>query len=109
MGFGCVLIGAYLVFGGHVDDHHLDADHDLESDHDHGVIDTIGAGSEVIWLPLRSMRFWTFAAACFGLTGILLTGGGIQEPLTGGISAFMGIFLGWVIARFLRTLNTDAV
>ena len=101
MGFGCVLIGASLVFGGHVDDHH-----DLESDHDH---DTIGAGSEVIWLPFLSMRFWTFAAACFGLTGILLTGGGVQEPLTGGISTFMGISLGWVIARFSHTLKTDAV
>ncbi len=137
MGFGCVLIGASLVFGGHAHDHDhdFDADHDvdldhdldldhdvdldhdmdlhvddaLDVDHDHGAIDTIGAGSEAIWLPFLSMRFWTFASACFGLTGFLLTLGGIQEPLTGAISVGMGLTFGWTIARFFRALKTDTV
>ncbi len=55
------------------------------------------------------MRFWTFALASFGLTGTLLTLIGLGEPLCGGLSAGMGLGIGWVAAWIFHRLKKGIV
>ncbi|ACY13042.1 hypothetical protein [Haliangium ochraceum] len=58
--------------GGDVDmdmDADIDVDADLDADGDlHG-----GGFDFGLWLPIASLRFWTFFAAFFGVTGVALT------------------------------------
>jgi membrane protein implicated in regulation of membrane protease activity len=63
------------------------------------------------WLPLLSLRFWTFALCFFGLTGLLLNW--VQPDLNGWLVAlialFMGLFCGLVAALVLRSLSRQSV
>ena len=64
-----------------------------------------------LWLPLFSLRFWTFGSCCFGLAGLLLTTA--QNVVNLGLSAFgiavlsggIGLACGSLVAGIVRTLQ----
>lgn len=82
-----MLLGGKDVGGGHDHDlgHGHDVAHAFEGGHGHDVHHEIDAHGEphapahsmgtaiAAWLPFLSLRFWTFFAAFFGLTGVVLT------------------------------------
>ncbi len=81
----------------------VDADGDVDG---HLDVDHVDTG---LWLPFLSLRFWTFFAFVFGLTGTLLTfldqGGG----LTLAVSLAGGSVSGWLAAYVQRRLIQDQV
>ncbi len=100
----------------------FDGDFDLSIDSDgDGNLDDIDFGTHLgetfvvlrsrWWLPLLSLRFWTFALCFFGLTGLLL--GWVQPELkpllVALIALFMGLFCGLVAALVLRSLSRQSV
>ncbi|MEM1414869.1 MAG: NfeD family protein [Myxococcota bacterium] len=122
--FGGVLIGASILLGGH-DDADLDADGDADFDAD-GDVDVDGdfdadgdaggdkGGIDVgdgasLFIFLKSLRFWTFFLAFFGLTGLILDGGGIveSEALAFALALVMGVFSGVGTTSAIRALARD--
>ena len=102
----------------------VDIDTDFDLDVDTPVpadLDDIDVGTQIDqtltvlrsrwWLPLLSLRFWTFFLCFFGLTGLLIT---LVRPdlapwLTALIAVGMGIFCGWVAAAVLRSLSRQPI
>lgn len=81
---------------------------------DHG-----GSGLEsALWLTVFSIRFWSYAAAFFGLTGLLFDGLRLvpEEGATLGVSLAVGLGSGllasWIISRLsgqvLSSVPTEA-
>ncbi len=105
--FGGVLLGSSVLLGGH-DDADLDSDVDghLDGDLDKDLPSADALG--VLWL-LRSLRFWTFFFAFFGLTGVLLDGLGLigNEWISLGLSLGMGTLIGGGAAALIRSLARD--
>ena len=103
------LLAVTLLLGGHGDAHgHVGGD-------GHGGVDAHGdqagaADALLGWMPVTSLRFWTFFAAFFGLTGTLLTtwvGTGFAPALAMSIGA--GYLSGIAMDRTMRVLRrTDA-
>ncbi|MFH7241486.1 MAG: NfeD-like protein [Spirulina sp.] len=100
----------------------IDTDFDLDVDTPSPAdVDDIDVGTQIDqtltalrsrwWLPLLSLRFWTFALCFFGLTGLLLTFITPDLPpwLTALIALGMGIFCGWVAAAVLRSLSRQPI
>lgn len=104
--FGGVLLGASVV-GGH-GDHGADAHgggHDAHhgSDHDHNQ-------QHNPLLPFLNLRFWAFASAFFGLTGLALTfAGGLGAVVTAALAGGVGLGCGYGSWRVLRALTTRPV
>jgi len=110
LAFGAVLLAASVVAGGH--DHggsdlHGHADSDGASSHDDG-----GHGSDATGIPsplagLLSLRFWTFFAAFFGLTGAVFDGLDLVEGATLPfvLALGVGIAAGSVTMRVLGALQ----
>lgn len=99
--------------GGH-DAHGLghDAYHPSTADAAHGLKD--GALRKRLWLPFSSMRFWTFGAAAFGLTGVLLTALGVGLaavvlPAALVTGASVGTGVAYAMHHLRRPVNADAV
>ncbi len=99
------LLAVTLVFGGDGDGHgHVGGD-------GHGGVDPHGdqagaADALLGWLPVTSLRFWTFFGAFFGLTGTLLTswvGTGFVPTLAMSIGA--GYLSGIAMDRAMRVLR----
>jgi hypothetical protein len=129
LAFGGILIGVSLALGGHGGDagHDADTDHGPDGDADHGpeadhaghdgdgghaLASTHGgppAASAPTWLPFLSMRFWTFFAASFGLTGLLLTLLGVPTLLTALIALPNGAAIGTGAAWFFKRLKGGQV
>ena len=95
----------------------LDGDLDLDLDGD-GDVDLGGDGDfdkdlsglgDLIWLPIFSMRFWTFGAAAFGFTGTILTLGGAGFLLSLLVSLLFGGGIGTGAAYFFRAIKKDSV
>jgi len=123
--FGSVLIGVSLLFGGDAGDADLEADADMDLDADADMdLDAeseldAGAGSagEVdtrlrkkgLWLPVFSMRFYTFATFALGLGGLIMTAFGVPTLLTLGISVAMAVVVGWLAALAFRKAYSDTV
>lgn len=135
MGFGSVLIGVSMFFGGM--DKDLDNDFDVEGDvdldgdvdgdvdvdHDVEGVDLIGdieaelegidkdfsSIADFVWLPILSMRFWTFGSAAFGFTGTVLSLGGIHLLTVLLLSTLFGGTTGTAAAYFFRALKKDTV
>ena len=110
---GSILLGASFLLGG---DH--DGDHDVEAhfDHEvdaHGDLDGHADASHDaqgdlsgIFGVLGSMRFWTFFAAFFGLTGVVLDGFDLAADLvTLGLSIGVGFVTGFVAVTIIRRLS----
>lgn len=112
---GGTLVAASLLFGG---DHDVDADVDVDVDADidadvdaDGDVD-VGHGLDFgAWLPVTSIRFWTFFLAFFGMTGTLMQGLGVIELkwVTLGISSAVGWVCGTATVIAYRKLKRDVV
>ncbi|HSM80315.1 MAG TPA: hypothetical protein VLS96_01455 [Nodosilinea sp.] len=124
----CFIVGGIFVLlaaVGGLDgaDFEVDFDGDLDpADLDPAVaIDDIDGGTQIDqtltalrrrwWLPLLSLRFWTFALCFFGLTGLLIA---LLQPqlapwLGALIALVMGLFCGLVAAVVLRSLGQRSV
>jgi membrane protein implicated in regulation of membrane protease activity len=115
---GSVLLGASFLLGGKdmdgdhdVGDHgdaHIDHDHDHGLDgHGHDGHDTHGDLGGFFGV-LASMRFWTFFAAFFGLTGIVLDGLDLAAPMLAlGLAIAIGFLMGWTAVTLIRRLSAD--
>ncbi len=99
-----------LDVGGPDADLDADADADAALDHDGHV----GVG-DALWMPILSIRFWTFSLAFFGLTGLVLEGmrmvGLIGAPwgLVLGLAVVTGAVSGWVVSRIVQQLKQERV
>lgn len=130
---GGVLLGASILLGG--GDHDVDSDGDLHLDFDadadadldgdlHAEADADAAagpdadhaldvgghgGADFFLWSFRSIRFWTFFLAFFGLTGLALTWLGLVDSqwLGLGLAVGMGTLTGFGAAAVLRALGTD--
>ena len=83
----------------------VDADLDADADLSAATGELDGEG----WLPFLSMRFWTFALACFGMSGAIMTALDTSDWVSAPISAVTGIGLGWMIAYVFHRLKQDTV
>lgn len=121
---GGTLVLASLLFGGDsdadadVDVGHVDVDASVGVDADVDVDADVGADVHAggvdfsTWLPLVSLRFWTFFAAFFGLTGTALTFAdpGLGRIATGVIAAGVGYASGLGVMaafRYMRKSQTS--
>jgi membrane protein implicated in regulation of membrane protease activity len=97
LAFGGTLLVASLVLGlGH---HDAGGGHDGH-DHDKGHGDTFG------WLPVASVRFWTFFLGFGGLAGTLLTyATGTAWPIVAGASAVVGWASGVGVVSAMRRVK----
>lgn len=63
------------------------------------------------WLPFLSLRFWTFAACFFGLTGLLISW--VQPDLAPWLVTLVAVLMGWlcgmVAVLVLRSLGSNQV
>lgn len=127
---GGVLLGASILLGGDHDagadadgDLHLDTDLGADADADADAGSDADAGHELthgdavgghgsadffLW-SFRSIRFWTFFLAFFGLTGLALTWLGLVESQWLGLALAVGMggLTGLGAAAVLRALGTD--
>jgi hypothetical protein len=99
LAFGGTLLIASMVLGA------KDADQDAEHvDKDGGVIDGFA------WLPVASLRFWTFFLAFGGATGTLLTwAGGLHPAVTGAIAFVVGWLCGLGMVQAMRSIRRGSV
>jgi membrane protein implicated in regulation of membrane protease activity len=109
---GGVLLAASILLGGHGDsDADVDADADAGLDKDLPVLSGHEgdiSGVDAFW-AFRSIRFWTFFLAFFGLTGLVLDGLGLvgSSLVTALVATGMGAGSGFVAAGLLRWLGRD--
>jgi hypothetical protein len=89
-------------------DGHADVDADHDHDHDGGV--DVGG---LAWLPLASLRFWTFFMAFFGATGTALTL--IERDMNAWVRAAIAAAMGYVcgaaavsVFRYMRRSQTTS-
>lgn len=129
-GFGAVLIGVSLFFGGADKDFDKDVGADLDKDFDKsfdksfdkdfdkdvelGPDDVesesgLSALGDLIWVPLLSMRFWTFGSGAFGFAGAVLTLGGLSQWIVFPLAVLLGLVTGTAAAFFFRALKKDTV
>ena len=112
--FGSIVIVASLTLGGRDAEHPggHDAGHDGEHDADghanaHGHM---GSAAEQVWVLFLSIRFWTFFAASFGLTGLILElWGAIPSFIVAPIALADGLAMGLVVSALFKRLKTDSV
>lgn len=125
LAIGGTLLIASLVLGGGDDmeadvdagldvDAGVDLDADADIDVDAGDADVAhadvshGGGVDIsTWLPLVSLRFWTFFAAFFGLTGVALTlaGTGLGSVPIGVASGLVGYVSGLGVMMAFRRMR----
>jgi len=87
-------------------DFDADADADADGDFDHGG----GLDALMAWLPFASLRFWTFFAAFFGLTGVTMSVGKLVGPYVGlGLAIGVGYVCGAAMTRIIKKLSTERV
>ena len=121
---GGILILASIVLGGGDDDFdkdlsldkdfdfNADADADIDVDADaelHADVDSVADLDGEGWLPFLSMRFWTFALACFGMSGAIMSVLGTGDWVSAPVSVVTGIVLGWAVAYVFHRLKKDTV
>jgi membrane protein implicated in regulation of membrane protease activity len=112
----CLLAGGILLvasmFGGHDSDADAggEVDTSVDADGDAEAGASADGHSHHEWmshLPFLSLRFWTWAATFFGVTGLALSLTGTPAVLTAILSAATGLATGWgasyVLARLTKT------
>jgi membrane protein implicated in regulation of membrane protease activity len=104
---GGVLLALSLVLGGGADHGGGELDHAVaDGDGDHaGALDAVFA-----WLPITSLRFWTFFAAFFGAVGTVLSAWNLAGPAPAAVLAVAAGYLsGLIMNRAMRYLTrTDS-
>jgi hypothetical protein len=127
--FGIILIGVSLAGGhdgGHASPPMIDTDGDGVPDAHPGGMDqafhtaadvahkageaAAKAGSaDPLWLPFLSLRFWSFFAAVFGITGTALWLIGLPDILSALITIPFGVGMGYAVSTLFMKLRTDQV
>lgn len=98
-GIGGTLLLLTLVFGAG-GDADVDGGDVGDGGGDSGDGGEIGFGSFIeIWLPIASLRFWTFFAAFFGLVGLVLS---YSEVIGPSFILPVAVFAGWTSAANFR-------
>jgi membrane protein implicated in regulation of membrane protease activity len=102
---GGLLLGASLLLGGH-GDHGAEVHHDTATPA--GAGDPQGIESFMLWM--LSARFWTFFAAFFGITGLVLDGFGVvSSPIVAALCATgMGLFAGFFASWLVRLMTAES-
>lgn len=109
---GGVLLATTLVLGGaaeaDADAGGADTDHGGDADSDHaGPLDLVFG-----WLPVTSLRFWTFFAAFFGLVGTVLTTFAMAGTVPTVVAAVVGGYASGMImdraVKYLRKNERDS-
>ncbi len=119
---GGVLLGSSVLLGGHDDDLDFDADGDLDLDvggdadfdvdvdADAGGLDkglSLDSEGDALWF-LKSLRFWTFFLAFFGLTGVTLDGLDLAgQWVSFAVALAVGGVVGGTAAWSIRKLSRD--
>ena len=107
---GCLLMLSIFAGGDHEVDHDLDADLDIDTDLDMEGHEGFDGDVFDAWLPVGSLRFWTFFAAFFGLVGTTLVAvGGMSKLMTLVPSIAVGYLSGVVATRVLRALTKQRI
>jgi membrane protein implicated in regulation of membrane protease activity len=114
LGLGGTFLLASLFMGGHGEggdaDMHADAHADGDASGHGDADDHAGAVDGVLaWMPVTSLRFWTFFLAFFGLTGSLLTLFGLasSQVTIAAIAGVIGYGSGWAVVTTLRHLSRN--
>ncbi|MES2639150.1 MAG: hypothetical protein V4850_06690 [Myxococcota bacterium] len=98
---------------GHDHDHdhgHHDLGKDLVHGHDHGQSHTeVLQGFSAIAMTILSLRFWTFALAAFGMTGLLLSLLSTPWLITLVLALVTGAVVGVGVTTLLRAVSRDTV
>lgn len=103
--FGAVLVGAALVGFGD-----KDADAGDHGDHgDHAGHDGKDVAADAHWLPFLSLRFWSFGAASFGLTGLLVSLLPVPWLVPLALALIVGLSVGTGTSWLFRRVRTDEV
>jgi len=105
--FGGVLIAASLLGAGHGADAHAGGDGDAGG----GSADGHDTSTSHAWLSLLGLRFWSFATAFFGLTGlvVLKLGGPTFHLLAPAVAAAVGVGAGLGASTAFRALTRETV
>ncbi|MEZ0229120.1 MAG: hypothetical protein ACAI25_10885, partial [Planctomycetota bacterium] len=103
LAIGGTLLVASLVLGHHGADHDLHVGHDAGDGSEGPELDLLGS--------FLSIRFWTFALAFFGLTGVIFER---VVPLSSGAQVLgaavaAGLIVGFVAATIINKLRADTV
>lgn len=104
---GGALLAMTLILGGDAD---ADADADASADAEVDANGDGAGGVDVLlgWLPITSMRFWTFFAAFFGLTGTILAGWSLTgAAMTAVLAVAVGYVSGLAMDRAVRHLRQN--
>jgi hypothetical protein len=124
LALGGVLIVASIVLGDADTDADVDFDADVDADFGGGLDgdqdallilkDPSDAMADAgTWLPFFSLRFWTFALATFGASGLLLHLLGVSGFLAAGVSICLGGTIGtgaaWIFRQLQMTETTGNV
>ncbi|MCS6798636.1 MAG: hypothetical protein NZ898_08900 [Myxococcota bacterium] len=106
--FGGVLVGASALLGGK-DGSGDGGGHAGGYGKDMGPLEA-GGGAAAVLGALRSLRFWTFALAFFGASGLLLDGLDLAGELLSALVAIaMGLGSGALAAWVMRKVGGDAL
>lgn len=110
----CLLAGGILLvasmFGGHDSDADAGGEVDTSADTEAGA--SADGHSHHEWLshvPFLSLRFWTWAATFFGVTGLALSLTGTPAALTLILSLATGLGTGWGASYVLSKLTKTEV
>jgi hypothetical protein len=77
----------------------------VDPDSPGGALDV---GGDAVWMPVLSLRFWTYGCCFFGLTGLLLSNLGLGTPSTVlGAALGMGFGCGYIASWIFRKLRSD--
>ncbi|HVZ71085.1 MAG TPA: hypothetical protein VHJ20_01815 [Polyangia bacterium] len=97
--FGGVLIAASVLGAG---------DHPVDGFGAHAA-DPHAEGAVGHFIALFGIRFWSFATAFFGVTGLLLRLAGAGGGLAGGVGAVVGVAAGLGASSFFRKMTREVV
>lgn len=76
-----------------------------EVDADQSLLATSG---DAVWMPILSLRFWTYGSCFFGLTGLIIEKTALAGPmLTFGVAGGMGFSCGYTASWLFRKLRSD--
>jgi hypothetical protein len=110
LAFGGTLLIATLVLGmGHDVDHAGGVDADGDADGGGDADDAHGHGDVLGWLPIGSLRFWTFFLGFGGLGGTVLTyATSTSRPVVAAVAAGLGWVSGLGMVAAMRRIQTGA-
>ncbi len=112
---GGLLLLSIFAGGDHEMDHDFDVDGDLDFDADvdadlDGGADGFDSGAFDAWLPIGSLRFWTFFATFFGLVGTaLVLTTDLSKLMTLAPSLGVGYLSGIAATKILRSLTKGRI